>query len=204
VPLDCGFRLDVLVEERLPLELKAVAVVLPIHDAQLLTYMRLGGYPLGLLMNFEVAVLKDGIHRKALTKPPGNSPESPVDLRGGFDALSGEILHAALEVHRTLGPGLLRSAYEECLCYELGQRRIPFERQYPIPLRFEGCDLAQAVEVPLVVAGQVPVFCLSVSSLNRLHEACLQSRLRQGNWPYGFLFNFNVPTLNQGIRRRTR
>ena len=201
VKLDCGFRMDVLVEGRLPLELKAVETVLPIHEAQLLTYLRLGKYPLGLLMNFDVPVLKDGVERKALTRPRSVPRRSSVGLRDGFDALSADILHGAVEVHRELGPGLLRSAYEEALCYELTQRGIPYQRECRLPLSFGGRALRTSVKVPLVVAEQVPVLCLSVNRLTRLHSARLRSRLRQGNWPYGFLLNFNANTLKQGIRR---
>ena len=201
VKLDCGFRIDVLVEERLPLELKAVEALLPIHEAQLLTYLRLGKYPLGLLMNFDVPVLKEGVERRALTRPRSAPGRSSVDLRDGFDALSADILHGAVEVHRELGPGLLRSAYEEALCHELTQRGVPYRRKCKVPLSFGGRTLRTSVEVPLVVSKQVPVFCLSVNRLTRLHAARLRSRLRQGNWPYGFLLNFNANTLKQGIRR---
>ena len=204
VTLDCGFRLDVLVEDRLPLELKAVETVLPIHEAQLLTYLRLGNYALGLLINFEVALLKEGLRRMALTNPRLPSASSPAELRNGFDPLSAELLHAALEVHRALGPGLLRSAYEECLCQELSLRSLAFERACQVPLRFEGHELERCAEIPLVVAGEVPVFCLSVASLTPLHEARLLARLRQTDWSYGFLLNFNAQTLAQGIRRLTR
>lgn len=203
VSLECGFRLDVLVENRLPLKLKAVEIVLPIHDAQLLTYMRLGAYPLGLLINFEVAVLKDGIRRKVQT-PRAIPPHSVDELPGGFDELSREILSGAIEVRRYLGPGLLRSAYEECLCHELAQRKIPFTRQHLMPLVCDGQPLGQSSEVSLLVGNSVPVQCLSVADLNALHEARLLARIRQGNWPYGLLLNFNAPTLSRGIRRLTR
>jgi GxxExxY protein len=155
VPLDCGFRLDLMVEDRLPLELKAVETLLPIHEAQLLTYMRLGKYPLGLLINFEVALLKDGVRRMVNTRPSPSSSSLP-DWRDGCDSLSAELLDAALEVHRALGPGLLRSAYEECLCQELSVRGLDFERACQIPLRFGDRQLSQCANVPLVVAGQVP------------------------------------------------
>ena len=203
VSLDCGFRLDVLVENRLPLELKAVEAVLPIHDAQLLTYMRLGAYSLGLLINFEVAVLKDGVRRKVQTT--STAPSQNLDhIPAGFDELSREILNGAIEVHRHLGPGLLRSAYEECVCHELAQKRIPFTRQHQIPLVCDGQPLGQSSEVSLLVGNCVPVQCLSVAELNALHEARLLARIRQGNWPYGLLLNFNAPTLTRDIRRLTR
>jgi GxxExxY protein len=115
--------------------------------------------------------------------------------------LSGAVIGAAIAVHRELGPGLLRSAYEECLCHELTQHRLEFKRQHPLPLSFEGQALGQSVEVPLLVAGRLPVFCLSAATLSRLHEATLLARLRQGAWPCGLLLNFNVPALRDGLRR---
>lgn len=203
VLLDCGFRLDVLVESRLPLELKAVEVLLPIHDAQLLTYMRLGGHPLGLLLNFEVALLKDGIRRLVQTAQAPVAAHQPADVLSGFDALSGEVLNAAVAVHRELGPGLLRSAYEECLCHELRLRRLAFTRKHSLPLAFDGRELPVTAEIPLLIEGRVPVFCLSVASLNALHEATLLARLRQSNLPYGLLLNFNSESLTHSTRRLT-
>ena len=203
VSLDCSFRLDALVENRLPLELKALEVVLPIHDAQLLTYMRLGAYPLGLLINFEVAVLKDGVRRKVQTTSA--VPSQIIDhIPAGFEEWSREILNGAIEVHRHLGPGLLRSAYEECLCHELAKKEIPFTRQHQMPLFCDGQPLGLSSEVSLLVGNCVPVQCLSVAELNALHEARLLARIRQGNWPYGLLLNFNAPTLTRDIRRLTR
>ncbi len=205
LPLDCGYRLDLLVEDRLPLELKSAELMLPIFDAQLLTYQRIGDYTLGLLINFDVAVLKDGIHRKANTIPrTSHAGEIPASARQGYDALSGDILEAAIEVHRHLGPGLLRSAYETCLCHELSGRGIAFERPKQIPITSEGVILQALAEVPLLVGATVPVYCLSVAELTPLHTARLLGRLRQGGWPYGFLLNFNAPTLINGVRRVTR
>lgn len=203
VLLDCGFRLDVLVENLLPLELKAVELVLPIHDAQLLTSMRLGAYPLGLLINFEVAVFKDGVRRKVQTTSA--TPLQTIDqVPAGFDDLSRAILSGAIEVHRHLGTGLLRSAYEECLCHELAQRKIPFTRQHLLPLFLDNQPLGRSSEVSLLVGDCVPVQCLSVAELNALHGARPLARIRQGRWPYGLLLNFNAPSLTSGIRRLTR
>lgn len=201
--LDAEFRLDVLVDSRLLIELKAVETLLPIHEAQLLTYMRLSKLPLGLLINFDVAVLKEGIRRRVLTHPKEIPISSVADIRDGFDPLSAELLHAASEVHRTLGPGLLRSAYEECFCYELSRRRIDFVRKHQVPLHFEGTEILPRAEIPLLVAGQIPVFCLAVAQLTKLNEIRLLARMRQVQSPYGFLLNFNSPILAQGIRRLT-
>ncbi len=201
--LECGFRLDVLVDGRLPVELKAVDAILPVHEAQLLTYLRLLQRPLGLLVNFEVAILREGIRRRVLTRPRKPSHSTEVYRCERFDPLSAELLRAATEVRRELGSGLLRSAYEECLCHELDRLRIPFVRRRLLPLHFDGMELTRSVEVPLLVANQLPVFCLSATTLTKLHESRLLARLRQGKWPCGFLLNFSAPTLAQGIRRLT-
>lgn len=204
--LDCGLRLDVLVEKRLPLELKAIEYALRVHEAQLLTYMKMGAYPLGLLINFDVALLKEGIHRRVLTSSPTPAEaRDHLETKGrGYDALSTAILDAAFAVHRLLGTGLLRSIYEECFCHELNLCGLAFARKQPVPLTFGGKALRHHAEVPLLVDGQVPVFCLSVTELTARHEATLRHRLRQGGFPYGYLLNFNAPTLKQGVRRMTR
>ena len=199
--LDCGYRYDLLVDPRLPIELKAVEQILPIHQAQLLTYMRLGSHPLGLLINFDVPVLKEGIQRMALTRLPPTAAVSSVDHGVHLDFASAEILASAEEVHRTLGPGLLRSAYEECLCHEFRQRGVAHERQRALPLQFEGRDLAHHAHLSLVVGETVPVVCVSAPQLTRLHECRLLARLRQTGWSFGWLINFNSPTLQTGIRR---
>ena len=205
LPLNCGYRLDLLVDERLPLELKSVERMLPIYDAQILTYQRIGNYSLGLLINFDVAVLKEGIHRMACTTPRiFHTTEIPASARQGYDALSGDIVEAAIEVHRQLGPGLLRSAYEECLCHELTLRGHGFERPKQFPITSDGVVLQALAELPLFVGGTTPVYCVSVAALTPLHTARLLGRLRQGGWPYGLLLNFNAPTLVEGVRRVTR
>ncbi len=204
--LDCGLRLDILVKERLPLELKSVECPLRVHEAQLLTYMKMGTFPLGLLINFDVALLKEGIHRKALTSAASTAEKTgdPGAQDSDCNSLSTAILDAAVAVHRTIGAGLLRSIYEECLCHELKLRGLSFVRKQQVPLTFGGKALRHQAEIPLLVDGQIPVFCLSVTELTARHEATLRFRLRQGGFPFGYLLNFNVPTLKQGVRRMTR
>ena len=150
-----------------------------------------------------LTLLRDGIQRMVLTRLPPAAARSSVDRDDHFDPVSAEILSSAVEVHRTLGPGLLRSAYEECLCHELKQRNIAHVRQRSLPLRFEGRELAQHAHLPLVVGETVPVICLSTPQLTPLHECRLLARLRQTGWPFGLLINFNSPTLQTGIRRIT-
>jgi GxxExxY protein len=204
IQLDCGYRRDLWVENRLVVELKSVETLLPIHDAQLLTYLRLVPCELGLLINFDVPVLKEGVRRRVWSFE--HNREENTELHEAatstkFESLSNQVLGAAVEVHRTLGPGLLRSAYEECLCYELSNRQIEFRRNKTYPARFLDVEIPDAVEIPLLVNGELPVVCMSVPKLTRLHHARLLARLRQGEWRSGLLLNFNVEALSHGIQR---
>ena len=112
------------------------------------------------------------------------------------------IIGAAVEVHRGLGPGLLESTYEECLCRELTLRRIPFERQLPLPVEYKGLSLDCGYRLDLLVAETVVVEIKAVEKLLPIHEAQLLTYLKLGGWKVGLLINFNVPVLRQGIRRR--
>ncbi len=111
------------------------------------------------------------------------------------------IIGAAIEVHKSLGPGLLESAYEECLCYELEQRGIPFERQRALPVVYKDIRLDAGYRLDLLVAGQVVVELKSVEALAPIHEAQLLTYLKLGGWHIGLLINFNVVVLRDGIRR---
>lgn len=113
-----------------------------------------------------------------------------------------EIIGAALEVHRALGPGLLESAYEECLCHELNLRHIPFERQRALPLQYKGRRLDCGYRLDLVVLDSVVVEIKAIESILPIHEAQLLSYLKIGGWKIGLLLNFNVSVLKDGIRRR--
>ena len=116
--------------------------------------------------------------------------------------LTKEIISAAIEVHRALGPGLLESAYEECLCRELNLRGIPFERQVPLPVEFKGVRLECGYRLDLLVDKRVVVEIKTVESLLPIHEAQLLTYLKLGGWKVGLLINFNVSVLKNGIRRR--
>lgn len=107
-----------------------------------------------------------------------------------------------MDVHRALGPGLLESAYQECLCRELSVRRISFERERPLPLEYKGIHLECGYRLDLLVEGAVVVEIKSVEALAPVHEAQLLTYLRLGGWRVGLLINFNVEVLKQGIRRK--
>ena len=118
-----------------------------------------------------------------------------------INEISEGIIGAAIEVHRTLGPGLLESAYEECLSRELTIREIPFERQRQLPVEYKGLNLDCGYRLDLVVASQVVVEIKAVETLLPIHKAQLLTYLKLGGWHLGLLMNFNVPLLKQGIRR---
>ena len=113
-----------------------------------------------------------------------------------------QIIGAAIEVHRAIGPGLLETAYEECLCRELALRSICFERQRPLPVEYKGLKLDCGYRLDLLVDNQVVVEVKAVADIEPIHEAQLLTYLKLGGWKVGLLINFNVPVLKDGIRRR--
>jgi GxxExxY protein len=112
------------------------------------------------------------------------------------------IIGAAIEVHRTIGPGLLESAYTQCLCYELTLRQLPFALELPLPVLYKGLKLDCGYRLDLVVANTVVVEVKAVETLAPVHSAQLLTYLRLGAWKAGLLINCNVPLLRDGIVRR--
>jgi GxxExxY protein len=117
------------------------------------------------------------------------------------NALTGKIIGAAIEVHRALGPGLLESAYEACLVFELHEKGLLIEKQKPVHLLYKNVKLDSGYRLDLVVEGKVIVEIKSVSAVAAVHEAQLLSYLRLANLQVGLLINFNVKMLKQGIHR---
>ena len=115
--------------------------------------------------------------------------------------LTEHVIGAAIEVHRNLGPGLLESAYEECLCRELGMRGIHFERQLELPIIYKGEPLDCGYRLDIVVEGEVVVELKSVETVLKIHEAQLLTYMKLGGYRAGLLINFNVPMLKDGIKR---
>jgi len=112
------------------------------------------------------------------------------------------VIGAAIEVHRFLGPGLLESAYIQCLCYELTLRKIPFALEVPLPVVYKGFKLDCGYRVDMVMAGAVVVEVKAIERVAPVHEAQLLTYLRMGGWKAGLLSNFNVPVLRDAIVRR--
>ncbi len=125
-----------------------------------------------------------------------------AENRNAINCLTDAVIGAAIEVHRALGPGLLESAYELCLCRELTFRGARFERQKPIPLNYKDVKLDRGYRADLVVGNAVLVELKAVETLLPIHEAQLLSYLRLSGLPAGLLINFNVRLLKQGNKRR--
>jgi GxxExxY protein len=118
------------------------------------------------------------------------------------DPRTSPILGAALEVHRHLGPGLLESAYEECLCHELALRDLSFQRQIDLPVEYKGLKLDCGYKIDLLVQDEVILELKAVEKLLPIHQAQLLTYLKLAHKKVGLLINFNVPLLTQGIIRR--
>lgn len=117
------------------------------------------------------------------------------------DFISSKVIQAAIEVHRVLGPGLLESAYEECLCHELRILGMNYLRQVPLPVNYKGVSLECGYRLDLVVEERVIVELKSVSKLEPIHDAQVLTYLKMTGLKLGLLLNFNVSLMRDGIRR---
>jgi GxxExxY protein len=117
------------------------------------------------------------------------------------DPVTERVIGLAIEVHRTLGPGLLESAYEECLAYELAQKQIRFQRQLPLPIVYKAVQLECGYRIDFVIDEWLIVELKTVEKLLPIHEAQLLTYLKLTGLKVGLLMNFNVPVLKDGIRR---
>jgi GxxExxY protein len=120
----------------------------------------------------------------------------------GEKELTERIIGCAIEVHRILGPGLLESAYELCLCQELKLQGIPFERQVALPIFYKNVQLEAGYVMDIVVANCVVLELKAVPKILPVHEAQLLSYLKLSRYSVGLLLDFHAPTLVEGIRRR--
>jgi GxxExxY protein len=117
------------------------------------------------------------------------------------NTITSSIIGAAIEIHRSLGPGLLEAVYEECLAREFTVRSIPFERQKPVPLVYRDLKLECGYRLDFLVSGRVVVELKSIEAIAPIHETVMLTYLRLSHSPIGLLINFNVPVLKEGIRR---
>ena len=118
-----------------------------------------------------------------------------------FDPISRQVIGLAIEVHRTLGPGLLESAYEQCLCHELTQNAISFNRQVPVPVSYKGLRLDCSYRLDIVVQNSLIVEIKAVDRLLPVHNAQLLTYLKLTGIGVGLLLNFHTVVLRDGMRR---
>jgi GxxExxY protein len=204
VKLDCGFRPDFVAEKTVVAECKAVELMHPVFEAQVRTYQRLGGWPLGLLLNFNVPVMKEGVARYIVNENEFRQEEErSARIRRTQRAgnLTETIIGAAIEVHRRLGPGLLHSVYSACLRHELTLAELTFETGRRQEVTFQGAKLDHAGELDLIVAGQVLVAARSVPELLPLHEAQVRSQMHLADLPSALLVNFHAQRLIDDLKR---
>lgn len=115
--------------------------------------------------------------------------------------LTEKIIGAAVEVHKILGPGLLESVYEECLCYELRKLKLSFERQKQLPVIYKGMRFQCGYKMDVVVCNKVILELKCVDVILPIHEAQLLTYLKLSHTQIGLLLNFKTPFLKQGLKR---
>jgi GxxExxY protein len=122
-------------------------------------------------------------------------------VEDGLNYLSRLVIGCAIEVHKELGPGLLESAYEECLAYELEKASLRFERQKPVRLKYKTLELDCGYRLDFLIEDQLVVEIKSVSELIPIFDAQILTYLKLSNLPLGLLMNFNAPILKSGLKR---
>ena len=122
-------------------------------------------------------------------------------IDAAFNAITAPIIGAAIEVHRSLGPGLLESIYMPCLQYELRARNLRFDVHRVIPILYKGMTFGSAYRIDLIVEDQVVVELKAVERILGVHEAQVLTYLALTGCPVGLLVNFNAPKLIDGVRR---
>ena len=128
-------------------------------------------------------------------------PRAFEPVSAGVEALGSKALDAAFAVHRELGPGLLESVYEACVCRELQALGVNFQRQVAVPVRYRDITLEAGLRLDVLVGGHVILELKAVESVLPIHEAQLMTYLRLTGCRLGFLINFNVRMLRDGIKR---
>ena len=122
-------------------------------------------------------------------------------LSGREEKIAGDIVEAAYAVHKQLGPGLLEKIYEACFCHELSKRGYHVERQLDLPIRYDGIDFDEGLRLDVLVENLVICELKTVDQMNPVWQAQLLSYLKLTGKRLGFLINFNVPLIKDGIRR---
>lgn len=121
-------------------------------------------------------------------------------MKKEFSELSNNVIGAAIEVHKALGPGLLESTYQKCFAHELTLSRINFTSEYPLPVEYKGIHLDCGYRIDLLIENQIILELKSVEQLMGIHEAQLLTYMKLANIKQGFLINFNVELLKHGLK----
>ncbi|MDM8554745.1 GxxExxY protein [Desulfococcaceae bacterium HSG7] len=121
-------------------------------------------------------------------------------MKRNFTKLSNVVIGCAIEVHKTLGPGLLESTYQHCLAHELKLNGINFQLEYPLPVKYKEIKLDCGYRVDLLVENEIIIELKSVAMLKGIHEAQLLTYMKLAGIKHGLLINFNVRLLKQGLK----
>jgi GxxExxY protein len=135
-----------------------------------------------------------------LSYPRTENTEAAEKVRD-LNGITQGIIAAAIEVHRHLGPGLLESAYQECLCYELSRMGLSFSREVHLPVTYKGIQLDCSYRIDLLVEDEIVAELKSVEQVLPVHSAQLLTYMKASRKQIGLLINFNVPALKNGIKR---
>jgi GxxExxY protein len=119
-----------------------------------------------------------------------------------INTLSNVVIGAAIDVHKTLGPGLLETAYETCLCHELDLRGIEYKKQIQLPVKYKSIQLDCGYRLDVLVENKIVIELKSIEKILPIHDAQLLTYLKLGGWQLGMIFNFNVSLLKHGIKRK--
>jgi GxxExxY protein len=122
-------------------------------------------------------------------------------IEESFEAVASQVIDSAFKVHQTLGPGLLESVYETCLCYELGKRGIRFARQLPVSITYDELQIDAGLRLDILIEGGLIVELKAVEQMIPLYEAQLLTYLKLSRKRVGFLINFNSVLFKNGVKR---
>ncbi len=150
-------------------------------------------------MSFMVKTLLP-LRKEFSTRKSRKDRKGREDMPKKFSALSSIVIGAAIEVHRTLGPGLLEKTYQQCLAHELKLNNVDFRLEHPLPVEYKGMSLDCGYRVDLMVADQIIVELKAVDQLIGIHEAQILTYMKLAGLDEGFLINFNVKKLKNGLK----
>jgi GxxExxY protein len=153
--------------------------------------------PLHVLHNKISSVFKK---KSFLPGRAGRTMKGRKDMPKKFSALSSIVIGAAIEVHRTLGPGLLEKTYQQCLAHELSLNNINFKMEWPLPVEYKGMQLDCGYRVDILVEDEIILELKAVDELLGIHEAQLLTYMKLAEIDQGFLINFNVKKLKHGLK----